>query len=182
MSIWEQLLLIVGLAMDGFAASVSMGLCLTDGRMRRAVSVAAAVTVFHVLFFMLGHVSGCVCADIIRRAAPYLAGGILLLLGLLMLRDARRGGQAPEEAGTLSAGRILVLSLATSVDAMSVGFTFAMLDAPLWTPAALVLAVMGTLAAAGVALGCYGGRRFCRHAKCAGGVILCLFGLKNLLL
>ena len=181
MSIWEQLLLIVGLAADGFAASVCMGLCLPEDRTRRAATVVCAVTAFHILFFILGHICGSLCADILCRAAPYLAGGILLLLGVLMLLDARKHTAAPE-AGTLSAGRILALSFATSIDAASVGFTFAMLDAPLWTPAALVLAVMGGLAAGGVSLGRFLGLRFCRHAKLAGGVILCLFGLKNILL
>ena len=181
MPFWEQLLLIIGLAADGFAASVCMGLCLSGRRTGRAAAVACAVTAFHILFFILGHVCGCVCADILRRAAPYFAGVILLLLGILMLLDARKATDAPE-AESLSAGRILALSFATSIDAASVGFTFAMLDAPLWTPAALVAAVMGTLAAGGVTLGRFLGLKFCRHAKLAGGIILCLFGLKNIFL
>lgn len=180
MSFGEQLILIVGLAMDGFAVSVCMGLCLAAKSRGRAALVAGSVTGFHVLFFILGHLSGSLCAGVIRRAAPYIAGGILLLLGLSMLRDALRG-QSKEPDAEPGPGRILTLSLASSIDAMTVGFGFAILGAPLWTPSALVAAVMGALSCGGVLLGRFLGSKFCRRAKLFGALVLCVFGLKNIL-
>jgi len=177
----EQLFLILGLAMDGFAASVCMGLCLSERRTRRAAAVIAAVSGFHTLFFVFGYLLGCGCAGCIRHAAPCIAGIILLLLGLSVLLESRRQSPAPE-VEALGTGRILTLSFATSIDAMSVGFSFAVLDAALFLPAAAVLCVMAALSALGLVLGQFLGLRFCRFARLGGGIILCLFGLKNLLL
>ena len=172
----EQLLLIFGLAMDGFAASVCMGVSMPAGP--QAAAAAAVVTAFHVVLFAAGHVLGAWCAPA-AAAAPGFGALLLAAMGANMLRETLAAGDE-EPSGTFGLRRAAALGLSTSVDAMTTGFSFALLSVGLWTPLLLVAAVMGTLAAAGMAAGRLLGARFRRGARLAGGAVLLAMGLKNL--
>lgn len=172
----EQLLWILGLAADGFAASVCLGVSVPG--VPQAVQSAALVTALHVLLFAAGHMLGAGCAGI-ASAAPWLGALLLAALGANMLREALMHGEQPPEAFSLR--QALALGLSTSADAMATGFSFALLAVGLWTLLLLVAAVMGTLAAAGTLAGRLIGARFRRGARLAGGALLLVMGLRRLL-
>lgn len=181
MSLFEQLLLVLGLAMDGFAAAVCMGLSMKEHKGRRAFLAVTLVTGFHVLMFVLGHIFGEHCSRWLERLCIWLPGLLLTALGLNMLREAinkRRGGDTVP--GAMGPRELWALAFGTSIDAMTVGLSFAMLRVSLWPAVLLVLAVMGVLAVIGVSFGRVIGIRMRFGAEMAGGLILCALGLKNL--
>lgn len=181
MSAAMQLLLILGLAMDGFAAAVCMGLSMKEHKGRRALLAVALVTGFHVLMFMLGHIFGAHCARWLERLCAWLPGLLLAGLGVHMIDGAlskRRRGEEPLPEGTRG---LWALAFSTSIDAMTVGLSFAIMGVALGGSIWKVAAVMGLLAVIGVSFGRLIGPKLRWKAELAGGLILCLLGLKNLL-
>ena len=175
MHILEEFLLVLGLSMDGFAASVCMGMAAGG---RRIGPIVAIMSGFHVGMLLLGYAVGAGLPDRLTAMYPWAAGLLLAAMGLKMLIEAR--GPEEEPCGQ-TAGSIAALSLATSIDAMTVGVAFAVMAVPALRAGAMVAAVMGTLSTVGAALGGRVGKSRRRAARTAGGAILCLLGLKMLL-
>ena len=176
MHILEQLLLVLGLSMDGFAASVCMGMAAGP---RRIGPIVAIMSGFHVGMLLLGYAVGAGLPDSLTAMYPWAAGLLLAAMGARMLRQAREPEEAPR--GGQTAGSIAALSLATSIDAMTVGVAFAMMEVPAVRAGAMVAVVMGTLSTVGASFGSRVGQNRRRAARTAGGAILCLLGLKMLL-
>lgn len=174
---FEQLLLIFGLAMDGFAASICMGLSVASRR--QGIYAAAVVTAFHIALFAVGHTLGAAFAPL-AAAGPLVGAAILCALGGNMLREtlAAAGEDIPRGFDMRHAA---ALGFSTSVDAMTTGFSFALLSVPLGRPLLLVAAVMGSLSLFGVWAGRRLGARFRRGARLAGGGVLLALGVRNLL-
>ncbi len=171
MHILEQFLLVLGLAMDGFTASVCMGMAAG----RRVWPIVALESGCHVAMLLTGYALGASLPDSLAAAYPWAAALILTGMGANMVRLAR----APEEACAGSGlGSMAALALATSVDAMTVGAAFALMEASVWVAGGLMGAVMVTLSAVGSLCGSRVGLARRRAARTAGGVILCLLGLK----
>ena len=177
MRFFEQLLLILGLSMDGFAASVCMGMA-ADGK--RIWPIVAIMSGFHVGMLLAGYAIGAGLPDSLAAVYPWAAALLLAGMGVNMIREARRPEEScPRRKNT--AGSIAALSLATSIDAMTVGVAFAVMEVPAFRAGGLVALVMGSLSTFGAAFGSRVGQNRRRAARTAGGAILCLLGLKLLL-
>ena len=176
MRFFDELLLILGLSMDGFAASVCMGMAAG----KRIGPIVGIMSGFHVAMLLLGYVVGVSLPDSLAAIYPWAAALLLTGVGINMIREA---GQAEEEeaCGQTTVTSIAALSLATSIDAMTVGVAFAVMEVPPLQAGSLVALVMGTLSVCGAAFGSHVGRERRKAARTAGGVILCLLGLKLLL-
>ena len=180
MSLAELLILAVGLSMDAFAVSVCKGLAIGRTRLRDAAVVGAWFGIFQALMPLLGYLLGVSFADYISAFDHWVAFVLLCLIGGSMVRESR--SQDEEGSGaSLAFKTMLLLALATSIDALAVGVTFAFLDVVL--PTALISIGVTTflLSALGVKLGSVFGMRYKSRAELAGGVILILLGLKILL-
>ncbi len=173
--ILEQFLLVLGLAMDGFAASVCMGMAAG----RRVWPIVCLVSGFHVVMLLTGCGLGASLPDSLAAAYPWAAAALLLGMGANMIRQARQPETEPC-AKTQLAG-MAALALATSLDAMTVGVAFALLGVSPWFAGGLMGVVMVTLSLVGSLFGSRVGRGRRRAARTAGGVILCLLGVKLLL-
>ena len=175
MRFFEQLLLVLGLSMDGFAASVCMG----TAAGKKIGPIVGIMSGFHVGMLLLGYVIGVGLPDRLAAIYPWAAALLLTGMGINMIREAA----GPEEAcgAAVTAGSIAAMSLATSIDAMTVGVTFAIMAVPPLRAGGLVALVMGTLSSCGAAFGRSVGRSRRRAARVTGGAILCLLGLKLLL-
>ncbi len=189
MSLLELLLIGVGLSMDAFAVAVCRGL-----RSRKLNWGHAAVTGlyfggFQALMPALGWLLGSAFASYIQRFDHWAAFALLSLIGGNMIREALDDGGEPSsgpdgripEEQRLDHRELLVMAVATSIDALAVGVTFAFLDVPIVPAAALIGATTFCLSAAGVAVGNFFGARYKRRAELTGGVILVLLGVKILL-
>jgi putative Mn2+ efflux pump MntP len=174
------LLIAVGLAMDAFAVSISGGAAVREDAGRWALAIGALFGGFQAGMPVLGWLGGIGLASLTAAYAPYIAFLLLALIGGKMIVEAVRGdGESVQFAG--GAAVLLILAVATSIDALAVGITFAVLDTPILLPAVTIGAVTFGLSAAGVLVGNAFGRVLGRKAEILGGVILIGIGLRILL-
>ena len=181
MFFFNSILLGVGLAMDAFSVSLANGLNEPRMSRRRECAIAGTFAFFQWLMPMLGWV--CVHALVERFAAlsrfvPWIALLLLLFIGGSMLREGLRGGEAEELSG-VGVAALLLQGVATSIDALSVGFTIADYGLAAALTAALVIgAVTFAICVAGLRLGRAVGTRLSGRASVLGGVILMLIGVE----
>lgn len=181
---FNSILLGVGLAMDAFSVSLANGLSEPDMSKRRALAIAGTFALFQFLMPMLGWV--CVHTLVERFAAfarfiPWIALALLAYIGGSMLREGVRGGETRAERETSGAQALTLImqGVATSIDALSVGFTIADYEAAAAFVCSLIIAAV-TLAIClgGLRLGRTLGLRLSGRASLLGGAILILIGVE----
>ena len=179
---WPELILMgVGLSMDAFAVAVCQGLGMKTVRWGRAATVGLYFGGFQALMPSLGWLLGSRFAGRIQRVDHWVAFFLLVLIGGKMLWEALTEPADVPAAGPAGHGQMLLLALATSVDALAVGITFAFLDTPILPAAGIIGATTFLISVAGVAVGCWFGARYKKGSEIAGGAILVLLGTKILL-
>ena len=177
---WLELILIaVGLSMDAFAVAVSKGLCVREHQWRNALVTGVYFGVFQAMMPLLGYLLGAQFKDAIVQWDHWIAFGLLLIIGLNMIRESRRADDAPDPSYGFK--RMVLLSLATSIDALAVGVTLAFLEVDILPAVLAIGAITFAISVAGVKIGCAFGSKLKAKAEIAGGVILILIGLKILL-
>lgn len=174
------LLIALGLAMDAFAVAVANGVTLERFRLESALKIALFFGGFQALMPLLGWLAGLGLRELISGFDHWVAFGLLGSIGCKMIYGALRTGprRAVDPPGL---SMLLVLSLATSIDALAVGLSFAFLGVAILAPAVVIGGVTFLLAFSGVFLGQRLGRLFEREAEALGGLILIGIGLKILL-
>ncbi|HIT34649.1 MAG TPA: manganese efflux pump [Candidatus Faecousia intestinigallinarum] len=184
MGIGELLLLAVGLSMDAFAVSVCKGLCLHRVEFRHSAICGAWFGCFQAAMPLIGFFLGALFAQAIESFDHWVAFVLLALIGANMLREAFSKDE-PEECpveADFSAKTMLVMAVATSIDALAVGISLAMAgDVNILAASALIGVTTFCLSAAGVKVGSIFGSRFEKKAEAAGGCILVFLGVKILL-
>ena len=180
MGFFELLLIGVGLSMDAFAASICKGLGMRKLDMRQGAVVALFFGGFQALMPLIGWLLGKQFEQYITSVDHWIAFLLLGYIGGKMIWDAFH-----EEAEDCPAGfdlkELTVLAVATSIDALAVGVTFAFLQVSIGPAALLIGSTTFLIALAGVWIGYRFGSRYKSRATLAGGVILCCIGLKILL-
>lgn len=165
--------------MDATAVAAARGLA-TPNLLPRHFGVAALFGVFHAVMPLLGWLVGSQVGPLVHAWEPFIAFGLLAAVGGKMLWEAMRGEPVTSAASLYGVRVLLVLGVATSVDALAVGVTLPMLDAPL----VLSLVTIGLTTAALSALGLSAGRRFGallgRRLDVGGGLMLIGLAFKSL--
>lgn len=175
------LLVAVGLAMDAFAVAISGGATLQKDRGRWALAIGALFGGFQAGMPVLGWLGGVALASLTAAYAPWIAFFLLVLIGGRMIAGAVRGeGEGVQFSGG-GVSVLLLLAIATSIDALAVGATFAVLDTPILFPAIVIGIVTFGLSAAGVLVGSSFGRALGERAGIVGGLILVAIGIRILL-
>ena len=180
----DLVLIAVGLSMDAFAVSLCKGLGMRRINYAHALSIALAFGVFQGVMPLIGWLLGTQFEAYITPVDHWVAFALLGYIGGKMLWDALREpahAQACPADSRLDVRELLVLALATSIDALAVGITFAFLGVDIVSSALLIACITFSLSFAGVVVGNRFGNRFERKAQVAGGVVLILIGLKILL-
>lgn len=180
MGIAELMLLAVGLSMDAFSVAICKGLSLRSIRLEQAVEVGLWFGVFQASMPVIGFLIGIGFSNYIVAWDHWIAFVLLGYLGVNMLRNAKEGKDA-SLAEELDRREMLALALATSVDALAVGVTFAFLKVNLPLAVSAIGVTTFLLSAFGVWLGKLFGSRFRAPAQVLGGIVLVLIGLKILL-
>lgn len=181
MEFTTTLLIAVGLAMDAFAVAVSGGATVREDRIRYALIVGALLGGFQAGMPVLGWLGGVSLASFIGAYDHWIAFLLLALIGGKMIVEAVRGDGETVQFAAGSTATLLLLAIATSIDALAVGVTFAVLDTPILWPAVTVGVVTFVLSAAGVLIGSSFKRIPGRKVEILGGVILIGLGLRILL-
>ncbi len=181
MGIIELFLIAVGLSMDAFAVSVCKGLAMKKCTWTKAGIVGLYFGVFQAGMPLLGYVLGVQFSHVITSIDHWIAFVLLGIIGLNMIRESREEEEACEEEDSLQVKEMLVLAVATSIDALAVGITFAFLQVEI-VPAVVFIGVTTfLLSAGGVKIGNVFGAKYKSKAELAGGLILILMGTKILL-
>ena len=180
----ELVLIGVGLSMDAFAVALCKGLSMRRVNYAHAAVIALFFGVFQAVMPLIGWVLGTQFARYITSVDHWIAFALLGYIGGKMLWDALH--EAPETAPCAGEGRLdlkelLMLAVATSIDALAVGITFAFLQVSILPAVATIGLITFALSFAGVVVGNRFGTRFQKKAEIAGGVVLVLIGLKILL-
>ena len=186
MGMGELLLLGVGLSMDAFAVSVCKGLAMKRSSVKAGLTCGIWFGGVQALMPLIGFFLGSMFAEAIQSVDHWVAFGLLVLIGVNMLREAF----SPEEDGgctecadaDLSVKSMFVMAVATSIDALAVGISLAMVgNVNIFLAVAIIGVCTFTLSAVGVGVGSVFGSRFEQKAQIAGGVILGILGVKILL-
>jgi len=174
----------LGLSMDAFAVSISSGARTRQRLLRQAFIIALCFGGFQALMPALGWMAGLGLRHLIQSVDHWIAFGLLTLLGCKMIYDtfSPRAEKGREEAiGSMTLSLLLTLALATSIDALVVGFSLSVVQARILLPIAIIGAVTFVISGAGVLLGHRFGKTFGRKFEFAGGVLLIAIGFKILL-
>ena len=180
MSILEILLLGIGLSMDAFAVSICKGLSTKQFQVKHYLIIGAWFGGFQALMPLIGYFLGTLFIDAISAIDHWIAFGLLALIGANMLREAL-SGEEEEMNDSFSFKTMLPLAVATSIDALATGVSFAVTDTNIWLAIALAGATTFAFSAAGVKIGNVFGAKYKSKAELAGGLILILMGAKILI-
>lgn len=172
--------LAVGLSMDAFAVSVCKGLAMKKITVRKALIVGLWFGGFQALMPVLGYFLGAQFKEKITAVDHWIAFVLLGFIGINMIRESMEKEEVCPSAG-VDPKTMFPLAVATSIDALAVGVTFAFLDVNIAAAAGFIGVTTFIFSAAGVKVGNVFGSRYKSKAELAGGIILVLLGIKILL-
>lgn len=182
MSFLEVLILAVGLAMDAFAVSICKGLNMKKLNFMQGALIALCFGFFQFLMPVIGFYLCSQFEQYIKDFDHFIIFGLLLFLGLKMIIEAIKEKEEVVNANQkLNFSDLLVLSVATSLDALAVGITFAFLQVKVILASSIIGIVTFLLSFIGVIVGNFFGSKFKKPAEITGGIILILIGVKVLL-
>lgn len=171
----------VGLAMDAFAVSIASGVSIRNLRIRHILVIAFAFGFFQGIMPVIGWFAGMGFRDKISSVDHWVAFGLLFVVGAKMIYEsfAIEEEAQPSDPG-LNATRLLLLSIATSIDALAVGLTFSCINVEIITPALIIALVTLVMSIAGVIIGDKIGHLFEGKIELVGGIILIAIGVRIL--
>jgi len=175
----EAILIAVGLGMDTFAVGVGSGTVFRTPMKRSVFRLSFHFGLFQSLLFLAGYFAGASIVEAIAAWDHYVALGLLLFVGLRMIWGGiSRGDEAALRADPSRGWRLVVLSVATSVDALAVGLSFGVLAREVLFPALVIGVVSFAMTLAGIYLGRRLKASFGGYAEVLGGLILIGIGVK----
>ena len=179
---FQSILLGIGLAMDAFSVSLANGLNEPCMKTRRACGIAGIFALFQFAMPMIGWICVSTIADYFKtfeKFIPWIALALLGYIGGKMLYEGIKGGDAEDEKAAATFGALLVQGVATSIDALSVGFTIAHYNlAEALLSCLLIGVVTFFICFAGIAIGKKAGTKLANKAGILGGCILIFIGLE----
>ncbi|MGN1167980.1 MAG: manganese efflux pump MntP family protein [Lachnospiraceae bacterium] len=180
MGLIELFFIAVGLSMDAFAVSICKGLAMKKCTVKKAGIVGLYFGGFQALMPIIGYVLGVQFKNIITSVDHWIAFILLSVIGANMIKEARGKDDMEGADESLDFHTMIGLAVATSIDALAVGVTFAFLQVDIVPAVSFIGVITFTLSAAGVKIGNVFGTRYKSKAELAGGIILVLMGCKIL--
>ena len=181
MSGLEILLVGIGLAMDAFAVSICKGLSMKTMSWKKAIIVGLYFGIFQALMPVIGYFLGSTFETIVTKVDHWIAFGLLSFIGINMLKEAfgKRGEENQNDRVDFKT--MSILAIATSIDALAVGITFAFLKVNMMLATLMIGIVTFVICVIGVKIGNKFGDQYERKAEVVGGLILIFMGIKILL-
>ena len=182
MTFFELLLIAIGLSMDAFSVSICKGLTTKRFSWRMALICGLWFGFFQALMPTIGYFLGAQFQEMIEVYDHWIAFGLLFLIGANMIREAILGKKEEGESnGALDFKTMFLLAIATSIDALAVGVSFACIQVKLWSSVIIIGITTFLFSVLGVKIGHVFGSKYEKSASILGGIILILIGLKILL-
>lgn len=179
MGIAELLIIAIGLSMDAFAVSIGKGLSVQHVDPRHSLSVGMWFGGFQALMPLVGYFLGVSFASLVESVDHWIAFVLLGVIGFNMIREAMSKDEE-EVQPDFSTHSMLMLAVATSIDALAVGVSFAFLRVDIWSAVAIIGATTFALSVAGLRIGNIFGCRYKSKAEFVGGTVLMVMGVKIL--
>lgn len=171
----------LGLAMDSFAVSITYGLTIKNPGINNALKIALSFGLFQAFMPVIGWLAGLTLADYIASIDHWAAFGLLSFVGLRMIYGSRKTEKYEKAIDTLNIYVLLMLSIATSIDAFAIGVTFAFLEITIATPVIIIGIVTFLLSLIGVFVGKKIDIYFGKNTEIIGGLVLIGIGIKILI-
>ena len=170
----------IGLAMDAFAVSIAVGLSLPKLTARHVFRVAWHFGLFQFMMPVLGWLAGRTVSGCIAAYDHWVAFALLAFIGGKMIYEALTEKPRPAGSDPTRGVTLVVLSVATSMDALAVGLSMAFMNVSVWLPSVVIGLVAGLLTVAGICFGRRLGSSWGRRAEFGGGIVLILIGARIL--
>jgi len=180
MDIMSIVIIAVGLAMDAFAVSITSGITIKRLHINHALKIALFFGLFQAFMPIIGWLAGLSLRDYISAIDHWIAFGLLSFIGCKMIYESITVQSSKKEINPLNVYVLLVLSIATSIDALAVGISFAFLKVSIVTPVIIIGTVTFLLSYLGVYIGDRIGHFFENKIEIAGGILLIGIGIKIL--
>ena len=180
MSAIDILLISIGMAMDSFAVSVCKGLSIKKAGIPEGVKCGIYFGGFQALMPVIGYYLGKLFEELIVKIDHWIAFVLLGLIGCNMIREACGEEEEVCHTNDFAPRTMLLLAIATSIDALAIGISFAFLGVEIWNSAAVIGLTTCLLSMVGIRIGHHFGNRFKSKAEILGGVILIIIGVKIL--
>lgn len=177
MSFWELFLIGVGLSMDAFAVSISKGLSVRRYKPSQSLCCGLWFGGFQMLMPLTGYLLGVNFQSYVESVAHWIAFVLLALIGGNMVRESFSDEEETVDA-SFAPLVMLTLAVATAIDALAVGVSFAALQVAILPAIGIIGATTFVISAAGVKIGSVFGEKYAAKAELAGGLILIAIGLK----
>jgi putative Mn2+ efflux pump MntP len=181
MNIISIIFIAVGLAMDAFAVSITSGITIKSLKINNALKIAAFFGLFQAIMPILGWLAGLSFREIISDVDHWIAFGLLFLIGCKMIYESSKMEIDNNKINPLNLYVLLMLSIATSIDALAIGLTLSFLKVSIILPAIIIGAITFSLSVIGVYFGNKFGHYFERKIEMVGGFILIGIGIKILI-
>ena len=181
MGLVEIILIAVSLAMDAFAVSICKGLSMKKMDWKKAIIIALYFGLFQGGMPLIGYLLGVGFEESIKFIDHWIAFGLLAFIGGNMIKEALSKNEDDEVDDKVDFKTMIVLAIATSIDALAVGVTFAFLNVNIILAVSLIAIITFIISCIGVKLGNVFGDKYEKKAELAGGIVLILIGLKILL-
>ena len=178
MSPGEILAIAAGLAMDAFAVSLAAGATGMASAPRPIFRHSFHFGLFQFFMPVLGWYAGSRVAHLITGVDHWIAFGLLAFVGMRMIRSGSRGKDTTHRSDPSRGLNLIMLSLATSIDALAIGFSLALLDVNIWYPSVVIGLVTSGLSLIGLKLGSRLSAKFGRQMELVGGMILIAIGTR----
>ena len=180
MGVSEILLISIGLAMDAFAVSICKGLSMKSMNWKKAIIVGLYFGIFQALMPVIGYFLGATFKDVVTQIDHWIAFGLLGLIGMSMLKEAFAQNEENHN-DSVDFKTMVVLAIATSIDVLAIGITFAFLKVNMLMAGLMIGITTFAICVIGVKIGNKFGDKYERKAEVVGGLILILMGIKILL-
>ena len=182
MDILTIIIIAIGLAMDCLAVSIAQGMQVKTTERPKPLLMAVLFGLFQGGMPLIGYSAGCIFADFFRVYAPWIALALLAFIGGKMIWESRRKPKdevpCTKEHQPWSLFHLLVLAVATSIDALATGVIFIPVPERLWIGIGIIGLVSFLFSIGGYHIGKYMGKRFNVNVELIGGIILVLIGIK----
>jgi putative Mn2+ efflux pump MntP len=179
--LYPIILIAIGLSMDAFAVSITSGITIDCLRLKHAARIAFFFGAFQAVMPILGWLAGIGLKQYVEAFDHWIAFGLLLFIGVKMIYEAVWIKEVEKKCDPLNITILLGLAIATSIDALAVGVTFAFIKVPIITPAVIIGLTTFTISFGGVFIGNKFGNRLGSKMEVIGGLILIAIGVKILL-
>jgi putative Mn2+ efflux pump MntP len=176
--VFSIILIAVGLSMDSFAVAISNGLTIINLDKKKSLIIAVSLAVFQAVMPFIGWFAGLKVEKYIEEFDHWIAFGLLLFIGLKMIVEAFYENE--DNKSELNFLRLIAQSIATSIDALAVGISFAILKMEILIPVFIIGVVTFIFSLLGLQLGKFLGKKFGKYVEIFGGLVLIGIGVKIL--